>query len=314
MWAGRRGHLHRLLAAPGCAARLACATPLACAATLACAAVLALGAGWPTSALGAESAVSRSQTASEDGVSAVLTYKEGLGGPLPYFDLKLSISNSGTSFYEQPVSSRYCDGGCIPEELSGESGKPSSVAVADLEANNQPQVVLQLNTGGAHCCTIVQVFSFDPGVMAYRSVEHDFGDPGALLTDVAGDGRLEFESADDRFAYAFSSYVYSGLPLQISRFVEGRFVNATKEFPAAIATNAADYLEGFRANRRQGHGLGAIAAWAADEELLGHGALVTRTLNREARLHNLRSAEGFAPSGRAFVAKLRRFLKKTGYT
>jgi hypothetical protein len=41
---------------------------------------------------------------------------------------------------------------------------------------------------------------------------------------------------------------------------------------------------------------------------------VTRTLNREARMHNLRSAEAFGPSGRAFVAKLERFLKKTGYT
>ncbi|MGD0455535.1 MAG: hypothetical protein ABSB69_18270 [Solirubrobacteraceae bacterium] len=283
-------------------------------APLACAAVLALGAGWVASALGAEAAVSRSQTASEGGVSAVLTYKEGLGGPLPYFDLKFSISNSGTSFYEQPVSSRYCSAGCIPEELSGESGKPSSVAVDDLEGNGQPNVVLELNTSGAHCCMVIQVFSFDPGVMAYRSVEHDFGDPGALIADVAGDGRLEFESADDRFAYAFSSYVYSGLPLEIWRFEEGRFVDATKEFPAAIAANAAGYLQGFRANRRHGHGLGAIAAWAADEELLRHGALVTRTLDREARLHNLRSAEGFSPSGRAFVAKLERFLKKAGYT
>ncbi len=296
MWAARRGPLPRVLA------------------TLACAAALALGSGWAASALGAEAAVSRSQTASEDGISAVLTYKEGPGGPLPYFDLKLSISSSGTSFYEQPVSSRYCSAGCIPEQLSGESGNPSSVSVDDLEGNHQPNVVLEINTGGAHCCTIIQVFSFDPGVMAYRSVEHNFGDPGALITDLAGDGRLELESADDRFAYAFSSYAYSGLPLQIWRFQEGRFVNATKEFPAAIATNAAGYLGAFRVDRRHGHGLGAIAAWAGDEELLGHGALVTRTLNREARLHNLRNAEGFGPSGQAFVAQLERFLKKTGYT
>jgi len=45
-------------------------------ALLACSAVLALGAGWAASALGAEAAVSRSQTASEDGVSAVLTFLE----------------------------------------------------------------------------------------------------------------------------------------------------------------------------------------------------------------------------------------------
>ncbi|HEY4811722.1 MAG TPA: hypothetical protein VIH71_11765 [Solirubrobacteraceae bacterium] len=285
-----------------------------CATGLACATALAVGAGFTASALGAEAAVSRSQAASEDGVSAVLSYKEGIGGPLPYFNLSFAISRSGASVYDQPVSSRYCSSGCVPEELSVEPGKPSSVTVADLKGNGQPNVVLELNTSGAHCCTIVQVFSYDPGVMAYRSVERDFGDPGALITDVAGDGKLELESADDRFAYAFSSYAYSALPLEVWRFEQGRFVDATKEFPAAVAVNAAGWLKVFRANRRHGHGLGAIAAWAADEELLGHGALVTHTLSREARLHNLRSAEGQSPNGHAFVVRLERFLKKTGYT
>jgi hypothetical protein len=283
-------------------------------AQLACATTLALGAGWTVSALGAEQAVSRSQMASDEGISAVLSYQEGLGGPLPYYDLKFAISRSGTSFYEQPVSSGYCASGCVPEDLSDEPGKPSSVSVTDLEGNGQPSVVLELNTGGAHCCTVVQVFSYDPGVMTFRSVERDFGDPGALITDVAGDGKLEFESADDRFAYAFTSYAYSGLPLEILRFEEGRFVDATKAFPAALATDAARWLKVFRANRRSGHGLGAIAAWAADEEKLGHHALVAHTLSREAQLHNLHSEAGQGPGGHAFIAKLQRFLKKTGYT
>jgi hypothetical protein len=59
--------------------------------------------------------------------------------------------------------------------------------------------------------------------------------------------------------------------------------------------------------------LGFIAAWAADEYLLGQRALVSSTLAAEARRHRLNSADGLSPSGRAFIAKLKRFLKKTGY-
>ena len=88
----------------------------------------------------------------------------------------------------------------------------------------------------------------------------------------------------------------------------------TRSFPQQIAGQMASLFKGFVVSRHRGEGLGAIAAWAADEELLGHGAQVARTLARESRLHNLRSSHGQGPSGRAFIAKLDRFLKKTGYT
>jgi hypothetical protein len=174
-------------------------------------------------------------------------------------------------------------------------------------------VVLELQTGGAHCCTIVQVYSYDPGAMAFRAVERDFGDPAALLVDVAGDGRLELESADDRFAYEFAPYAYSGLPLQIWSVRAGRLVDTTRSFPRALAADAGRQLAGFVKLRGQGLGLGLIAAWAADQELLGHGALVRATLSREAGHGRLRSREHYGPSGASFVAKLMRFLRRSGY-
>ena len=259
---------------------------------------------------GSAAAEQKSVTAGQGSESATLTYQQSTNsfGGLTFSKLELQILHGGQSFYEQPVSSHFCDSECLPETFGG-----GPLAVKDLEGNGQPEVVLYLNTGGAHCCSIVQIFAFDPGVIAYRLIEHNFGDPGALLTDVSGDGRLEFESADDRFAYEFTSFAYSGLPLQIWRFHEGELINATREFPAAIAADARRQLGAFRANRSQGLGLGFIAAWAADEYLLNHRPLVSRTLAGEARGGRLRSGESFSPGGRKFIAKLEHFLKQTGY-
>jgi hypothetical protein len=275
---------------------------------------LALCFAGPATALAGEPASEHVQVSAQEGVvSALLGYQEGVGGNLPYFDLRLQITRAGESFYEQQVSSRYCLESCVPEPIGAGPTKTSPLAVVDLEGNGEPAVVLELSTGGAHCCTIVQVFSFDPGTMTYGPLERDFGDPGAVITDLAGDRHLEFESADDRFAYEFAPYAYSGLPLRVWSFLEGRFIDVTKQFPTAIEADAKPQFRSFLANRRQGYGLGLIAAWAADEELLGHQALIRATLAREVRHGRLRSHEHYAPSGRAFVIKLMRFLAHNGY-
>jgi hypothetical protein len=259
---------------------------------------------------GSAAAEQQSVTAGQGLESATLTYQQGTDsfGGQTFSKLELQILHGGQSFYEQPVSSHFCDAECLPETFGG-----GPLAVEDLEGNGQSEVVLYLNTGGAHCCTVAQIFDLDPGVMAYRLTEHDFGDPGAVLADISLDGRLEFESADDRFTYEFTSFAYSGLPLQIWSFHEGRLIDATREFPAQISADARRQLGAFRANRSKGLGLGFIAAWAADEDLLNHRSLVSRTLADEARRGRLRSREAFSPGGTKFIAKLTRFLKKTGY-
>ncbi|HMD51559.1 MAG TPA: hypothetical protein VKG62_02510 [Solirubrobacteraceae bacterium] len=259
----------------------------------------------------ASSASAASVSASEGIVQATLSYEgpvSGQGGQ-GLTNMKLAINRSGVSFYDQPVTSHDC--ATAPCGLENAGGGP--LQVKDLEGNGQPDVILGLNTGGAHCCTIEQVFWFDPGVMAYRLVEHDFGDPGAVVSDVAGNGHLEFRSADDRFAYAFGSYAFSGLPVQIWQFREGSFVDITKQFPTVIAADAVRQLKEFDANRGRGLGLGEIAAWAADEYLLGHRSLVKHTLEREARGHHLRSYQHMNPEGTAFIKQLGHFLARNGY-
>jgi hypothetical protein len=294
---------HRHLASGACAAALALA-------------LLLLPAAGAAEAPSREASVA---VGGGSGVGAILSYREGVGGNLPYFELRLQISRPGAGVvYNAPVLSHFCLDGCVPAPLGTGPSKTGPLTVADLEGDGQPDVVLELSTGGAHCCTVVQVFSFDPGVMAYRPVEQDFGDPGALLSTLApaGGGKPGpvFRSADDRFAYAFTSFAFSGLPIQIWSFAGGRFKDVTRAYPKQIEADAGRQFKGFEANRRQGLGLGLLAAWAADEDMLGHRALVSRTLAREARMHRLRSREDAGPSGGAFVKRLGRFLKRNGYT
>ena len=59
---------------------------------------------------------------------------------------------------------------------------------------------------------------------------------------------------------------------------------------------------------------GILAAWLADEYLLGRGAAGWRVLERAERHGELgRKPDGWA-TGRAYLRKLRAFLRRTGYS
>ena len=254
----------------------------------------------------------KSVTKSEDKVAATLSWQQdsdSFGNPT-FSALHLQIQREGKAVYDAAVSSTECEP-CGLEEFKG---APAPLQVTELEGNGEPNVLLSLYTGGAHCCSVLQILYYDPASATYLLSQHNFGDPTPRVADVAGDYRKELESADDRFAYEFTAYAYSGLPIQIWRFSKGHLRDATRQFPAAIKADAKAQLRRFRGQRRHGYGLGFIAAWAADEELLGHRTAVNRLLASEARLHNLRSADRLSPGGLGFVQKLKRFLKKTGYS
>jgi hypothetical protein len=187
------------------------------------------------------------------------------------------------------------------------------VQVADLENTGDPDVVLDLYSGGAHCCTVILVFSFDPVAGAYVKTERLFGDPDARAVDLRHDGRFEFLTADDSFAYRFTDYAGSGLPIQIFTFAGGQFTDVTRSYPALVAKDAAFWLKAFKrmASDHYSDSVGVAAAWAADEDLLGHVKLVNRFLHRQARAGHLNAP--FAAGGNRFIAKLQKFLRRRGY-
>ncbi|MGA9858607.1 MAG: hypothetical protein WBQ18_12145 [Solirubrobacteraceae bacterium] len=258
----------------------------------------------------APAALATVQRATAGDITAAFSFT----GTFPnYHHQQLTISQGGTVVYNQPVVSKVCGSLCAPG--APEPGY-SSVHILDVEHNGRPDVILDLFSGGAHCCAIEQIFTLNPATSTYAETEHNFGDPGARIVDLGHDGSYEFLTADDAFAYEFTSYAGSGLPIQILTFSAGRFTDVTSAHRSLVVHDAAVWLKAYRGLARQHYAAstGVIAAWAADEDRLGHSGLVNRYLRAQARLGHLNSGMGpLEPSGRRFIAALQRFLHRHGY-
>src|SRR5690349_15221314 len=141
--------------------------------------------------IAAPAALATTETASSGTVAATFKFQ----GKLPRFHgLHLTISRSGAVVYDQPVVAKFCGKLCWPGQGAIRS---SSVHVVDLEGTGDPDVVLDLYSGGAHCCTVEQVFSFNPASATYVKTEQVFGDPDAKIVDLGHNGSFEFLTADD---------------------------------------------------------------------------------------------------------------------
>ena len=258
----------------------------------------------------APAALATTETAQGGNVTATFTFQ----GKFPnYHGQRVEISQGGTVLYNQPVVSNVCGNECEP--YTAVTGK-SALQVVDLEHTGQPDVVLDLYSGGAHCCTVVQIFSFDPGTMTYTETERNFGDPQARIVDLRHDGRYEFLTADDTFAYEFTDYAGSGLPIEILTFSNGSFQNVTRRYRTLVAKDAAFWLKAFKgdASDHYADSVGVIAAWAADEARLGRFGQAKRFLVAQAKLGHLNSGlSPEEPGGARFVTKLVRFLRTHGY-
>jgi hypothetical protein len=252
-------------------------------------------------------ALARTQTASAGSVTATFAFQ----GKVPKFHgLRLTISRAGTIVYNQPVVSKFCDKLCWPGPAIS---RRSSVQAVDLEGTGDPDIVLDLYSGGAHCCTVIQIFSFNSATGTYVKTERVFGDPDAKVVDLGHTGHFEFLTADDSFAYRFTDFAASGLPIEILTFANRHFTDVTRSYPALIAKDAALWMRAFKAQAKQHYpdSVGVIAAWAADEDLLGRTKLVSRFLHRQAVAGHLNAP--FEAGGARFVAKLQKFLRRRGY-
>jgi hypothetical protein len=222
--------------------------------------------------------------------------------------LHLQIRRAGRLRYDRAVFSRQCSPDCQPGSLQPRS---SSVYAVYLEQNRNPDVVLSLYSGGANCCFIDQVFSYDPSRGTYVKTQHDFASAGSRLRFLGSPRRWRFLSADDSFKYLFTDGADSGEPVQIWSFAQRHFTDVTNSYRRIISADAGRWLALFK--HHIANGVGFIAAWAADEERLGNDALVQSTLTNEAQRGDLRDGGNGLATGKRFVAKLNRNLGKLGY-
>jgi hypothetical protein len=238
-------------------------------------------------------------------------------GRYSYGHARLTIVRDGVTVLDSATVAPICLGGPCPRsddaQPQGAASGQGALTVTDLDGDGEPEVIVDLYTGGAHCCSYSRVYRYDAATGTYTDTLHLWGDPGYRLEDLSGDGKPEFVSADDRFAYAFTDYAASGLPIQIVAYAGGAFTDVTRAYPALIAADAAQWLGDYRHERRR-HGpkdlKGIVAAYVADEYLLGDSATGEALLRSAKRRGDL---DGFGGSATKFSARLHRFLRQTGY-
>lgn len=200
-----------------------------------CAALVAgltAGAAAPVAAASKPKAQSKQvtyRTTNGDFVASLQAKRTRVGSQKRYTDLRLTLGQEGVVNGFQRFKIR----GAARESWSI---KPS-VSLTDVSGDGIPDGIVDIYTGGAHCCSVSAVaVSTGPSSWAKPIVEQWGG--WASLKDLGGNGVSEFLTTDTRFDYAFTAHAGSALPLVIKTVRGGRLVDVTTEYPAELQADA----------------------------------------------------------------------------
>lgn len=244
-------------------------------------------------------------------VSATLSWKKG---EFAVTSPTLSISRAGVVVSNLDVSDVCKDCLLVKDSTDESTGTVYTILhVVDLNGDGEPEVTFDTYSGGAHCCTTTRIYAYQAASNSYRRVYSQFwGDVGYEFKDLDGDGVSEISGSDDAFAYSFSSYASSAFPPRIFKYTvdaatgKVTLVLVTKKYPAVIKADAAQLLKYIRAAKPDPtHEIqGALAAYAADQYLLGKGSVGKAEIAR-AKKRKLTAV--------GFETNLLKFLKQAGY-
>jgi len=239
------------------------------------AAAVAVGALWcaPAALAGDPGRI----TDTEGNVTALLEWD---GAEVGISNPRLSVTRAGTRYDLTIVD--ICDVGCIlVENEAGDQPGTSMLDAADLDGDGEPEVIVSTFSGGAHCCLTARVLTWDG--TGYQPLDIAWGDVGFRLDDVDGDGRPELVGQDPVFSAAFTAYAASAFPPLVLHVDHGRTVDVTRSFPKVVRADAASRLKDLRKARRGDDIRGLLAAYVADEYLLGRGSTGVREIDRQRR-------------------------------
>lgn len=251
-------------------------------------------------------------TAGSGQVNATLSWD---GGDSGVTNAHLRIDRAGQTVYDQPLPKRLCNL-CTFSKAIAPDEPSEDLAVRDIDADGEPEVIVQAYSGGAHCCTFAGVYDFRAAEGTYGVLVQDFGNPGYRLRP-ARDGAVEFDTFDDRFAYAFTAYGGTGEPrlvLRYSRSPQPQLLDVTRRHPSLTERDAGRWLREVRRARRDDDIRGWLAAYVADEYLLHRGPRGLAEVRRARRRHQLGpSTLQPWPGGKYYRPALLRFLHQAGY-
>lgn len=255
-------------------------------------ALVVLGAG----ATSADARKAGFRTVVNDNVKATLSWSNGPGqlGTNP----QVTITRDGIREVDHRRLRRLC-------QLCTSIIRPrGALHVRDLDGDSHPEVVVDMFSGGAHCCWTTVVFVPKDGT--YKARLKEWGNAGYGFDDLNGNGSPEFVSTDDAFSGAFTAYAASYRPPQILALIGQKLTDITRSFPALISEDIMEIdrlLEQYR-DEEDVELEGLIAARMADLALLGRSAEIESYLDQ---------ARQRGDTDATFKAELLKFLRNTGY-
>lgn len=202
-----------------------------------------------------------------DGVTATLSYVRKGGGSsiVRYSQLRLTVRASGRTTLRRLL-------------LKGKGGTAyltrPQVTVRELTGDGVPDVLVDVFTGGAHCCSISTIVRSTPKSWGSPLV-HDWADHSYQLKDAGGSSTPEFITDDPRFTGAYAAYAVSASPIRIYSMEGGQLKVVTTQFPDWIRQDVTQWEQRWQDIAKEQDadivaqgGRAAVAAWVADLALL----------------------------------------------
>jgi hypothetical protein len=223
----------------------------------------------------ASAAISETKTAESGNVKAELSYQRESTDFPKFSKLHLKIVGTGKTLLDQalPETEGAWPLVALDTDAATQYGK-DTFQVRNLDTDSEAEILIDLTTGGAHCCSYSLIYHFDPVKQQYSYLNHHWGNGGYKLKTLDSNNVPKFVSQDDRFTYAFGSYAGSGVPLQIWQYRQGKMQDVTRQYPKLIYDNAYYWWQIYvkeRKNDTAEYGRGPLAAYLADKYLLGQG-------------------------------------------
>jgi len=269
-------------------------------------------------AAGPASAKSKTETATSGQVTATFSYnyKETRFGTHSFSNLQVTITRAGSQLLQELLGGE-CNG-CEPWPAGGANPDAPSIFARDLDNDGEPEILVDLYTGGANCCFYTQSYRYDPTTDKYiaKVLRPGLSFP-YTLKDLNKDKVPEFRTIDYRFAYKYGSNADTPRPLRIFDWDNGKLVDVTLAYPGYASRDAAVYYRIYLKYRKSKtvNVRGFLAAYVASSYNAGKGPAAWRRVVAAFRRGELdkKPTGEVGPFGRDYLISLRKPLKRYGY-
>jgi hypothetical protein len=272
---------------------------------LAPAAAIAVAALAPVTVTASSGPVTARMTAT--GAASTTTISSAVG-------LRVTVARDGIIAFDAGL--RPCRFGCSTDDPTG--ARFAELKLEDLDGDGEPEVLVDRSDGFNPCCTLeTAILRRDPATGFYGELDRHWG-ASYRVADLDHRPGAELLTGDLRFYERFAPRVAGfQLPVKILRLSGPRLVDVTRAFPARVRRHARSLSRLIRSTaaiadgRRPGNRTLAraglmpqLAAYAAEERMLGRRAVGDRRVTREVR-------RGHVSAG--FRRALMGFLARSGY-